>query len=297
MKSVLITGIKGFTGPYLSQELRKKGYEVYGSVSKKKDESSENNLIYADLLDLDSLKNLVEKIKPDKVIHLAGISFVGHSNISEIYNVNLIGTRNLLEALDSSGRYVEKIILASTANVYGRVDNILIDENQAIKPINDYAISKASMELLVNLWRDKLPIIIARPFNYTGLGQSKNFLIPKIIEHFQNKKKSIKLGNLEIYRDFSDVRDIAEIYSELIDIDEEGEIYNLCSGKLNSIKDCINIISNYAGYQIEIIENEDYSRKNEIKFLRGSNEKLFKTISKKGMRDLSETISWMYHSK
>lgn len=297
MKSVLVTGIKGFTGPYLSQELRKKGYKVYGSVSKKKDESSENNLIYADLLDLDSLKNLVEKIKPDKVIHLAGISFVGHSNISEIYNVNLIGTRNLLEALDSSGRCIEKIILASTANVYGRVDNTLIDENQVVKPINDYAISKASMELLVNLWRDKLPIIIARPFNYTGLGQSKNFLIPKIIEHFQNKKKSIKLGNLEIYRDFSDVRDIAEIYSELIDIEEEGEIYNICSGKLNSIKDFINIISNYAGYQIKIIENEDYSRKNEIKFLKGSNEKLFKTISKKGMRDISETIYWMYHNK
>ena len=117
-----------------------------------------------------------------------------------------------------------------------------LNEKSPYMPMNDYAVSKVSMELMANIWKDKLPITITRPFNYTGIGQSENFLIPKIISHFKKKKKSIELGNLEIYRDFSDVRDIAEIYAELMEINPVGETFNLCSGSCISIKQIIEII-------------------------------------------------------
>ena len=224
MKSILITGINSFTGNYLSGLLKRKGYKVYGSVYKKQDESIKNNYFYANLFDLDSIKELVENVKPDKVIHLAAISFVSHENINELYNTNLLGTRNLLSSLEQSNKKPEQIILASSANIYGNVENEMIDEKYPFKPLNDYAISKASMELMANIWKEKLPITILRPFNYTGIGQSKKFLIPKIIHHFQMKKKFIELGNIEVFRDFSDVRDVAEIYSEILDLNLEGNI-------------------------------------------------------------------------
>ncbi len=296
MKRVLITGINSFTGFYLSKELQKKGYDTYGSVYRKEDELLNKNYIYADLKNKNSIKNLVETVKADKIIHLAAISFVQHKNINEIYDTNLLGTRNLLYALNECSKRPNSVILASSANVYGNSKEEAIDEKSPYMPMNDYAVSKVSMELMANIWKDKLPITITRPFNYTGIGQSENFLIPKIISHFKKKKKSIELGNLEIYRDFSDVRDIAEIYAELMEINPVGETFNLCSGSCISIKQIIEIISELAGYEIEIIKNKDFIRSNEIKFIKGSNHKLFKKIKKKEMKNIKETLYWMFTS-
>jgi nucleoside-diphosphate-sugar epimerase len=204
-KMVLVTGSTSFTGSYVLSELKSKGFSFFDNA----DES-------VDLRNYNSVVDLVNKVKPDYVIHLAALSFVGNTNINEIYETNLLGTINLLRALDESGLNLCKVILASSANIYGNVEGV-ISESQKPEPVNHYGISKFSMEMAAKQWESKLPLIICRPFNYTGIGQANNFLIPKIIDHFKNKKAIIELGNIDVSRDFSDVRDIARWYVGLLD--------------------------------------------------------------------------------
>src|SRR3546814_19773637 len=111
-----------------------------------------------------------------------------------------------LEALAAEAHAVECILLASSANVYGNAAEGVLDESTPLRPANDYAVSKAAMEYMARLWFDKLPIVIARPFNYTGIGPSDAFLLLKIVGHFPRGLTRIELGNRDVFRDFSDVR-------------------------------------------------------------------------------------------
>jgi nucleoside-diphosphate-sugar epimerase len=104
-----------------------------------------------------------------------------------------------------------------------------------LKPGNDYAVSKLSMEHMAALWQPLLPITVVRPFNYTGAGQASDFLIPKIVEHFRGHQQTIRLGNVEVSRDFSDVRTVAWFYSQLALKAYPGEVFNLSSGSTHSI--------------------------------------------------------------
>ncbi len=187
MKTVLISGVNGFTGKYVEELLLSKGYKVVGLVFS---EPSDNQ-IQCDLTNKESVKSCLEVVRPDYIINLAALSFVGHSDQKAFYDVNVFGALNLLDVAYELKLDIKKIILASSANIYGTPENVLkISEEQSPSPMNHYAMSKLSMEYMCNLWNDKLPIIITRPFNYTGIGQADNFLIPKIVNHFKNNKKS-----------------------------------------------------------------------------------------------------------
>ena len=122
---------------------------------------------------------------------------------------------------------------------------------------------------MAKLWFAKLPIIITRPFNYTGIGQAGNFLIPKIVNHFRENKKQIELGNINVSRDFSDVRDIAKSYVDLLESDVCSEVFNLCSGNVHSLSSIITKMEKIAGYSIDVQVNPDFVRENEIKILGG----------------------------
>ena len=125
-KVVLITGINGFTGKYLTDFLISKGYEVYGITNQK--DQCDSTVFYSDILNLEELKKLVNKIKPNYIFHLAAISFVQHENISEIYNVNVIGSQNLFLACLENKKNIKKIILESIATVYGAQKTDVLNE-------------------------------------------------------------------------------------------------------------------------------------------------------------------------
>jgi len=225
VKTILITGCDGFTGRYVQSELEAQGYTIVALSS--------------DLTDYASLEDEISKTQPDAVFHLAGIAFVGYGNANAFYEVNLIGTRNLLEALHQKAPKVSSILLASSANVYGNRAEGALDENTIPNPVNDYAVSKLAMEKMAALWCDRLPLFMVRPFNYTGVGQDENFLIPKIVSHFKSKQPIIELGNLDVWREFGDVRAVAYAYRKLIEQCPVGKILNICTGQSHSLRDII----------------------------------------------------------
>ena len=207
-----------------------------------------------------------------------------------------MGTRNLLEALAFCDKKPEAILLASSANIYGQTTVDPIVETTPTNPLNDYAVSKLAMEQMARLWMDKLPITIVRPFNYTGVGQSLNFLLPKIVAHFQQSKKEIELGNLDVARDFSDVRMATRAYAKLLQLAPAGEVFNICSGQAYTLRQILTLMAEIAGYEIKVKVNPAFVRENEVKSLRGSNAILIEAIGSLEAIPLQETLRWMYES-
>jgi nucleoside-diphosphate-sugar epimerase len=296
MKRALITGIHGFTGHYLAQSLRAAGYRVFGTALSPSAE--EQDVIAVDLSDRDAVLRMVDAVQPDVVVHLAAIAFVAHSDIEAMYRVNLMGTRNLLEALAALTNKPSAVLLASSANIYGNTDVEPISEAVAPAPANDYAVSKLAMEYMARLWMDRLPITIVRPFNYTGVGQHDNFLLPKIVSHFRRGARDIELGNLHVWRDFSDVRMVVDSYSRLLDLGSKiaGQTFNVCSGMGHSLGEALNMMAEIAGYRINVSVNPAFVRTNEVARLVGSNIKLQAAIGPLNQRPLAETLRWMYES-
>lgn len=297
-KRALITGLRGFTGYYLAQELAAAGYRVYGTVlpGDHADGGSGADMFPVDLLDRAAVADVVAQVRPDVVAHLAGIAFVAHNDADQMYRVNVVGTRNLLEALAACTHKPSSVLLASSANIYGNADVAVIDEHVAPAPANDYAVSKLAMEYMARLWMDRLPITIARPFNYTGVGQAENFLLPKIVAHFRKGARRIELGNLAIARDFSDVRTVARSYRRLLAAAPRGEAFNVCSGRSYSLDSVIDMMSDIAGYRIDVHVNPAFVRANEVQTLVGSNAKLAGVIGAIEPTPLVDTLRWMYQA-
>jgi nucleoside-diphosphate-sugar epimerase len=293
-KRALVTGLRGFTGYYLARELTDAGYRVFGTVLP--GEPTGPDIFPVDLCDRGAVTAMIEQVQPDVVAHLAGIAFVAHQDVEQIYRVNIVGTRNLLEGLAAARHQPSSVLLASSANIYGNASVPVIDEKVAPAPANDYAVSKLAMEHMARLWMDKLPIVIARPFNYTGIGQSENFLLPKIVSHFRKHATRIELGNLAIARDFSDVRMVSNSYRRLLAAKPAGEAFNVCSGHSHSLASLIDMMSDIAGYRIEVRVNPAFVRANDVLTLSGSNAKLQRIIGPVAPTPLVETLRWMYEA-
>jgi nucleoside-diphosphate-sugar epimerase len=294
MKKILITGLGGFTGQYIKSAFEKAGYKVVGLIKSEQERVTRNDLI-CDITKKETIKAAIEEIQFDGVIHLAALSFVGHPHPLDFYAVNVIGTQNLLEVLHETQRSLHKVILASSSNVYGNIDSKdAISEDVPFAPVSHYAISKTAMEFVARTYFDKLPIVITRPFNYTGPGQDERFLIPKIVSHYAKNLKSIELGNIDVARDFSDVRDVANAYFGLYESSLRSEVFNICSGKVYTIKEIMGIMNEVAGYEIEILVNKDLVRGNEIMVMRGDDSKLNSVISFSNNLTMRETLEKMY---
>jgi GDP-6-deoxy-D-talose 4-dehydrogenase len=291
-KRALITGLNGFTGRYLTNELKAAGYRVFGTAHV--NEQLGEDMLAVDLCDREKLRRVVGEVRPAVVAHLAAISFVAHGDAEAIYRTNVVGTRNLLEALAGLDQRPRAVLLASSANIYGNAAAPVLDESVSPNPANDYAVSKLAMEYMARLWMDRLPITIARPFNYTGVGQGAQFLLPKIVGHFQGGERVIELGNIDVERDFSDVRMVARAYAALLDKAPAGEVFNVCSGEAHSLKDVLAMMAEIAGYEIEVQVNPAFVRANDVKRLQGDAGKLRRAIGEFGTIPLRQTLQWMY---
>ena len=286
---VLVTGIEGFTGAPLRAELAAAGYRVVGT-------SLTNPRPGDCVLDIESpedCRRTVAAVAPAFVIHLAGISFV-QSDAARLYSANVVGTINLLDALAELSTPPRKIVLASSANVYGNREGDRLAETEEPRPANHYAMSKLAMEKMAANYFERMPIVFTRPFNYTGPGQSTNFLVPKIVSHFARGESVIELGNTDVERDFSDVEMVIEVYRKLLTSPLRSAAVNICSGIAASLNQVIATMEDIAGYRIEVRVNPAFVRPNDIRHLTGDPGAMLAAVGEVRRPPLRATLERMY---
>jgi len=280
---VLVTGYSGFTGRYVAASLADAGYDAI---------DAERGGRAFDLTRPESIAAVLNEERPDHVIHLAALSFVGHGDSSGFYAVNTVGTTNLLEALLRAG-VTGRVLIASSANVYGNAAVEPITEDTPAIPVGHYAASKLAMEHMVRTYADRLPIVITRPFNYSGIGQPENFLIPKLVAHFVTRAEYVDLGNVDVVRDFSDVRAIAEAYVRLLRAQVPGSVTNLCSGVGRSLRWVIDQLAAISGHELKVHVSSGFVRANEVHRLVGSPLIMREALGELPFADFRHTLRWM----
>ncbi|MDH5654516.1 MAG: GDP-mannose 4,6-dehydratase [Spirochaetia bacterium] len=273
----LITGIHGFAGRQLCLQLLKSQYSVTGlsrgihPLEQKiwDDENlSETPVLISDLSDVKQIQNLDDFSSYQYVFHLAGTAFIpeGWKNPAGIIQSNTINTINLLNALKESG-FKGRFIYISSSDVYGTVlkNNTGFSENDCCNPESPYAATKYASELFSKYFlHDEIDILIARPFNHIGPGQNKSFVVPaflhRLIDAKQNNKSEIEVGDIESGRDFTDVRDVVNAYRFIAENGASGETYNICSGKVTSIKEILKISMETTGIDVNFKVNPEFLR-------------------------------------
>ncbi len=288
--TVLVTGLQGFTGAHLATLLAQAGYRVAGLVSGAPRNPHEH---LVDMRDAAAVREAVDALQPDYAVHLAAISHVAHGDTAEIYDVNVKGTLHLTQALAAQTKPVRKLLLASSGNLYGDAGDRPIGEDTPVKPQNDYGISKQQAEEVVR--QAGLPAVIARPFNYTGVGQSPAFVVPKLVAAFRRGERRLKLGDIDTVRDFSDVRWMVQAYLGLLQSDFTGTV-NVCSGRGTRIRDVLAALEGLAGWHMEVETDPALLRGNEIRHLVGSPARLESLLQPPPRPALAETLEWMYRA-
>lgn len=260
MKKVLIFGVGGFVGSYLSNEFLDNGYQVVGSDREKSSMLSDKVEFYnADLLDSDKVENLVNELQPDIIVNLAAISSVGQSwRMPKVtISVNVIGALNIMEAARKSVKKPKVMFIGSSEEYI--VSSHSLTEKATLDATNPYGISKIAQEQFAKMYRKQygLKIYCVRPFNHTGVGQRDSFVLPNFCKQVAEIEKSgtsgvIKVGNLTVQRDFSHVKDIVRAYRMIVESEDCDIIYNVGSGKTHRLDEILNYIIGLCNQDITI---------------------------------------------
>ena len=285
----LITGINGFVGPYLKQHLSKNNFEVYGT-----DISDGQNVDYkADILNKDQIEKLISETAPDFIFHLAAQSSVklSWSNPELTNKINVKGTKNLLDAIKSHTPDA-RVLIVSSADIYGIPKKIPLTEKSELDPISPYGKSRLEQEKLVKSYN--LNLTVSRSFTHTGPGQKPIFVCSdfakQVAEIEKGGKPTISAGDITIKRDFTDVRDIAKAYLLALQKCSFNEVYNICSGKSYPLKNILDILLSLTNKQIEIRTDPNKIRKNDIKDMIGDNSKFVKATAWKPEISIEKTL-------
>ena len=283
---VLITGITGFVGSHLADFLLEKGgIEVYGIERwRSRTENIEHikdriNLMGCDIRDASSVKKLIEKIKPERIFHLAAQSFVPTSwhAPQETLTTNIIGELNIFEAVRELG--VNPLTqIAGSSEEYGLVkkDELPVKETNPLRPLSPYAVSKVGQDLLGYQYYKSygLNIICTRGFNHSGPRRGEVFVCSDFSKQIAliekgKQKPVISVGNLEAIRDFTDVRDMVRAYWLATEKGKPGEVYNISSGKGYKIKEVLDILLRLSKERIEIKQDPSRMRPSDVPVLIG----------------------------
>ncbi|MCR4264111.1 MAG: GDP-mannose 4,6-dehydratase [Candidatus Roizmanbacteria bacterium] len=285
MKKALITGITGFAGSHLAELLLKEGYEVYGTTRpRSKTEHIDHirdqlTLFDADLVDSHSLYTVLSDVKPDYIFHLAAQAFVptSWSSPATTMEANVIGSIHLFEAVRRAK--IDPIIqIACSSEEYGLVhkNETPITEKNELRPLSTYAVSKIGMDFLGYQYFKSyaIRIIRTRGFNHTGPRQGDVYVCSTFAKQVAlievgKTKPVIKVGNLESYRDFTDVRDMVRAYLLAVEKCEPGDVYNIAAEKAWKIKDVLNMLIKLSNKEITIEEDSARMRPSDVELLIG----------------------------
>lgn len=275
MPKALLTGSSGFVGPYLARHLKSLGYEVWGG-SLSKSASDDYQTVLLDVTQTQGVERVVCDLAPDEIYHLAGITRPALDSVKEFYDVNLYGTLNVLTAAQKVGA---RVLVVSSAYVYGRRDTVLTEKAQ-LRPVNSYGASKAAGDLAaISYALEGLQVVRVRPFNHSGPGQSPDFVLPTLVTQLARIEAGqapplLKLGNLDTVRDFSDVRDVVRAYPLLLEHAHNGEVYNLATGVGTSVRELAEQVINLSKVPVTLTSEPSRVRSTDIPFLVGDASKL-----------------------
>lgn len=260
MKKVLIFGAGGFVGPYLAQEFMEHDYDVVGSDQVNAGKLPQTvKFIEADILDAEAVQRIIATEQPDMVVNLAGISSVGASwSIPQTtVSVNVIGALNIMETARKAAKKPKLMFIGSSEEYV--ISDYPINEDRPLNASNPYGISKVTQEEFAKMYTQNfgLQIYCVRPFNHTGIGQRDSFVLPsfckQVAEIAKNGKPGVmKVGNLEIKRDFSHVKDITRAYRMIIESDDSSLTYNVGSGQVYSLRKLLEYIIAQSKTDIQI---------------------------------------------
>ncbi len=275
-KRLFVTGLSGFVGRHIQSRLNasESGWELSPVPSR------------YDLCVPQSLDGLWPQL-PDAVIHLAGQTFVPEAfrDPAKTFQVNLLGTLNLLQALKTRG-FNGTFLYVSSGDVYGQVNEsaLPIDEHQPPCPRNPYAVSKLSTEMLCLQWgmTEGWPVLVARPFNHIGAGQLDSFVIASAARQICRIKHGLQapeleVGDIDVTRDFLDVSDVVSAYLALLEHGAPGQVYNICSGVEQSVRALIEQLADLAQVDMQLIQDPARLRRAEQRRVCGSHAKLHQT--------------------
>lgn len=290
---VLVTGGSGFTGRPLVEQMRQDGHEVVAASY----EADDAGGLIVDLCNLDALTEALSRVRPGAVVHLAGIAATTYSDISRIYSTNVVGTANLFAALSSAKIEPRIVIIASSAQIYAAPNtDVPLTEDSPVAPETHYAVSKRAAEDIARIYSRRFPVIVTRPFNYTGPGQSSAFLVPKIVRHYAEGEGEIHLGNLDVFRDFSDIRRVVAAYSQLVSRSIDPTTVNICSGRAIHLCDIPHIMADISGRNLKIVTETALLRSDEPRILVGSPARLEALVGPLPNPDFRETLLQIYEA-
>jgi len=284
----LITGGKGFVGHWLAAHLKDAGDEVVVID------------VETDICDGPALRKVVAEVSPEAVYHLAAMTHVGESweNPSAVLRVNVLGTAELLAAARALTR-PPVVLVVSSAEVYGSVtvEQLPLAESTPTAPATPYAASKLAAEAVaLQAWRGyRQPVIVVRPFNHIGPGQSPNFAVPALAKRIVEARKAgagtLRVGTLTTRRDFTDVRDVVVAYRLLVERGTAGTVYNVCTGRDVSIAEVADELLSLAQAALELVTDADLVRPVDVPVLRGDPSLLRATTGWSPTIPLATTLS------
>ncbi len=303
MNRLLVFGASGFVGPYLGKEFKSHGYVVFGTDVKNASESSVFDGYYqCDILDKKQVAFLIKTIRPTHIVNLAAISSVAQSwkmpGLTMQVNVN--GTLNVFEACLSLG-IKPRILLIGSSEEYVPC-NHPIDENVPLNANNPYGISKIAQEQFAKIYRERFewPIFCVRSFNHIGPGQSQSFVISSWCKQIADIEKGIAkplmyVGNLEVCRDFTDVRDVVSAYRLVIESEDANLVYNIGSGEANNLKDVLEMLINMSRKNVEIAVDPRLLRANDNHVITCDCTRIKTKLGWKPIHQVNETIRDIYN--
>ena len=269
----LVTGSRGFVGTHLVAHLNACADDVI---------EVDRVIGSPPIEDAGAVSELIAEAKPDAVYHLAGQSDVAGSWDDPLgtFQTNADGTLHVVRACIDTG--VERLLSVTSSDIYGLVgpEELPIDEDAPLRPVNPYAASKAAAEMVCiqGFWGHGLGVIRARAFNHLGPGQSERFLAPalaaRIAGNEQTGKTEVPVGNLSARRDFTDVRDVVRAYRLLVVDGVPGEAYNVCSGQDVAVHEIAETLLGLAQIPMTLEQDDRLFRPVDLPVQRGDNAKL-----------------------
>ena len=299
--NIFVTGATGFVGCHLRELLKSPEHRIWGTAYPEVPEvSSEDRIFYLDIRSEKDVAKHIQEAKPDWIFHLAAVSNVRYSwdRRKETLETNILGTLNLFESVrEFSPR--ARVLFVSSSDIYGtesHSEDPLV-EGEKVLTMNPYAYSKWSGEILSEFYKrvEDLNIVIARPFPHTGPGQSADFVCSDWAYQIARIEKGlnepeIRVGNISVERDFTDVRDVVRAYIKLIEKGRNGEVYNVCSGRSCSLEDILELLLSFSEIEISVRVDAQKLRKADIPRLVGDNRKIKEAVSWEPRIPLEQTL-------